>query len=132
MSNKGIEKKTKGNWDENYAKLRKVQTNNRWVKGNNETKAGKWIKYIRSQYKKNILDEEHVKKLNDMGFQWEHTAWKQDRLKKGLSVHGPGNQISIDGTNVNVNDTNDTGDTTRNIHAYKKVNKVIENTNDGQ
>ena len=51
MSNKGIEKKTKGNWDENYAKLQKVQKNNRWVKGNNTTEAGTWIKYIRTQYK---------------------------------------------------------------------------------
>ena len=61
MSNKGIEKKTKGNWDENYAKLRKVQTNNKWVKGNNVTEAGIWIKYIQTQYKQKKLGEEHVK-----------------------------------------------------------------------
>ena len=53
MSNNEKEKKTKWNWDENYAKLRKVQINNKWVKGNNNTEAGKWIKYLRSRYEQN-------------------------------------------------------------------------------
>ena len=49
------------------------------MKGNNNTEAGKWIKYIQSRYEQNKLDEEHVKKLNDMGFQWEHKAWVADQ-----------------------------------------------------
>ncbi|WP_300869678.1 DEAD/DEAH box helicase family protein, partial [uncultured Clostridium sp.] len=83
---KNIERKTTYNWEESFESLLKFKEINGHLnvpKNDEYLRLYSWISLQRTLYKRNILNEEFISKLNSIGFIWDINIYKyKENYKK--------------------------------------------------